>query len=335
MIDLITDDDRTGFGIRTMLDVERIPYRRLERAEDFDARVLLVASADPSPSTLALAREVPTVVVGAPGALVSALFGVSARLASESAATMSLDDPIWPANVRVRAGRAGKSALRLPLAPIWVPEGPCGRVLASRRGADGRPAPAVVRQGSAWWCLVDLGAAFTNLLDERYRTISDDHGAPRPIPRAALWLYYRAPESIRRVVQRRAYERLRRALETGERTEYPVDAAGWLLLELAKSVVREAAGLLVRVARWPAPFGAAAALTHDLEPNRYAYTRGLARLLTHVERGRYPATLGVVARPAARHWGRATVEATASHDVVCHGLEHRGETVAEIGRAHV
>jgi peptidoglycan/xylan/chitin deacetylase (PgdA/CDA1 family) len=326
VIDLIADDDRTGFGIRTMLEVERIPYRRLERAEDFDARVLVVARADVSPAMVALAERVPTVVIGAPGVLVPALFGVGGRCVKESSSVLGLEDPIWPASVRTQAARFEKFVLRVPRASIYAPEGPCGQVLASRRDGDGRPGAAIVRHGSAWWCLVDFGQALTNLLEERYRGEVESGVAPRLIPRGVLWLYYHAPEALRRVVQRRAYERLHGRVAIGERSDYPVDASGWLLIELMKAVLRQAAVGLVRVARWPAPFRAAAALTHDLEPSRYSYTRGVTRLLRRIGRRDYPATFGVVARRAARHWRAPAVAALGPHDVICHGLEHRGET---------
>jgi hypothetical protein len=176
------------------------------------------------------------------------------------------------------------------------------------------------------WSLADLGAALTDLMDEGYRP---EQPAAKPIPRAVLAAYYRAPEALRRLAQRRAYRGLAAALDAlGERAStYPVDPSGWLLVELLLGLVRRAAGGLVRLARWPAPFDSAAALTHDLEPNRWVYRRGLPRFLGRVAATAHPATFGVVARPAAKHLGRQSIAALGAHEVVCHGLEHRGETV--------
>jgi hypothetical protein len=94
------------------------------------------------------------------------------------------------------------------------------------------------------------------------------------VTRSALALYHRAPDALRRVVQRRSYARLDRHLRgLGARAStYPVDTTGWLLVELLKALVRRAGGELVRLARWPAPFDSAAMLTHDIEPCIYAYT---------------------------------------------------------------
>ena len=60
-------------------------------------------------------------------------------------------------------------------------------------------------------------------------------------------------------------------------------------------LLKLAAGSLVRVARWPAPYQSSASLTHDVEPRRFAYTRGMDRLLEAIETTGHPATLGLVA----------------------------------------
>src|SRR5262249_9363685 len=95
-----------------------------------------------------------------------------------------------------------------------------------------------------------------------------------------------------------------------------------------QALVRRVAGGLVRLARWPAPYGAAAVLTHDLEPTAFAYTAGLDELLRRAGETGHPATFGVVAAPAARHLNANRPAALPTPAVLCHGLEHRGETLA-------
>src|SRR5207237_1383591 len=85
----------------------------------------------------------------------------------------------------------------------------------------------------------------------------------------------------------------------------------------------ELGGGLARVARWPAPYAAAATLTHDIEPQRFAYTRGLAALLDAVTTSGHPATFGLVARASARWLDTATVARLGRHGVLCHGLAPR------------
>jgi len=329
VIDLVARDDRAGWGVACALDVERIPYRRLLRAADFDARLLVVATPDAGPDVVALARRVPTLVVGG-GDVARALFDVDAG-AVIGPLTIPLAEPIWPAGTADVARRFGADGMRFPSATACVPRGATGRVLASRLDADGVRRPAVVASGRAHWCLADVGALLADLADERWHPAAAVATTGRVMPRALLALYYRMPDAVRRTLQRRVYARLGARLGHGPSSAYPVDAAGWLLLEFVKALVHSAGGGLVRLARWPAPYASAAALTHDVEPSRFAYTRGIARLLDRVERGATPATIALVARPAA-----ATAPGIrarlARHDVACHGLEHRGETLAR-GRA--
>jgi peptidoglycan/xylan/chitin deacetylase (PgdA/CDA1 family) len=115
-------------------------------------------------------------------------------------------------------------------------------------------------------------------------------------------------------------------------SEYPIDATGHLVVELVKHLIKLAAGSLVRVARWPAPYQAAASLTHDVEPQRYAYTRGMDRLLDTIEATGHPATLGLVAGPTHRYLRADTVRRLAPRRVLCHGLEHKGEQVWDRAR---
>jgi hypothetical protein len=328
MIDLLAHEDRSGFGIATALDVAGIPYRRIARAGDFGGRALVVVG-PALPSTAALAARVPTVTFGAAPALTRSLFGVGAGHVVEGPVRIALSDPIWPSPVVACARQFGKDALRLPWAPAFVPASrPAGTIVAQSLDGQGHAQPAVVRQGRAYWCLVDLGAAFASLLDESYHGAEASGGATR-LPRAAYRLYYWLPEPVRRVLQRRVYARLRRALaRDAHASEYPVDATGWLVVELVTALVSAAAGRIVRLAPWPAPYAAAAALTHDVEPTRFAYRRGLAALGERIAANGHPATIGLVARAARRHLPRAGVESLRHAEVLCHGLEHRGETLA-------
>jgi peptidoglycan/xylan/chitin deacetylase (PgdA/CDA1 family) len=323
VIDLVARDDRSGYGIACALDIERIPYRRIVRAEAFDARLLVVSTPEVSPEFVELARRVPTLIVGDGGPLGTALFGSAVRPAPSGPVVLPLGEPIWSPGVRELAREFGADRLSLASASALVAAlPPAARVDASWTASDGRRLPAVVAAGSAHWCSIDLGSALTDLFDERAQ-----HATParmRVLPRWFLALYYRAPERLRAALQRRVYRRLRLPEDA---SAYPVDATGWLLLELLKTLLDRAAGGLVRLGRWPAPFASAAALTHDLEPSRFAYTKGLARLLDRVARGGVPATFGVVSRPAARYLRSPLSVRLAAHDVLCHGLEHRGETL--------
>jgi hypothetical protein len=326
VIDLLVHDDRTGVGLMGALDVERIPYRLIEHAGEMRAGVLVAAGAAVTPEVSALARRVPALLVGAPASIACEALGMQPSPGVEGPASIDLGAAVWPADVRAAAERFGTSALRLPCASFVAPRSaPAGETLATLVETG---TPAVVRRGPALWCLIDLGRALADLQTERGGAASPAPNA-RPMPRAALAAYYRLPEGVRAVLQRRVYARLEQTLATAPSpSAYPVDTTGWLLVELVKTLVKHAAGgWLVRLARWPAPFTAAAALTHDLEPSRYAYGPGLEQLLARIARRPHPATFGVVARPARRHLRGRALAALREGDVLCHGLEHRGETL--------
>jgi len=327
VIDLFSRDDRTGFGIAVALETERIPHRRLNDPTQARGRVLVVARPD-APATL---RAGPSgralLAIGHGGPAVEALFDAPPASSDREVTgptSLSLEAPVWPARARAIAASVGTTHLRLPSCTVRLFDPPAGTSILATAVTERGETPAVVARGDVCWVLADLGAALAKLLDESYR---HPPAPTHPFPRPALAAYYRAPEWLRGIVQRRAYRRLEASLavETCPST-YPVDPSGWLVLELLKALLARSAGPLVRLARWPAPFRAAATITHDVEPSRFAYRTGLRRLVDRANDLGYRRTFGIVARPASRHLSDRA--ALADADVVCHGLEHRGETLA-------
>jgi peptidoglycan/xylan/chitin deacetylase (PgdA/CDA1 family) len=317
VIDVLVGDDRLGFGVLTALAIEGMPARRVTHAAECTGRVLVV-SGDRFEGAVS-GRPVPMVVIGG-----------SDGAASDEPVVLPLDGALWSSRVRRIARAHGCDALPLPRARVGrVPAGWNGAVLATCQNGRGHWAPAVVERNRHVWCLVDVGSALTDLVTERYLPEAGARTLRSGATRSALALYYRAPDAVRRVVHRRSYARLDRQLRSlGPRaSSYPVDVAGWLLVELFVALVRQAAGETIRLARWPAPYQSAAALTHDIEPSIYAYTGGLEQLLARVARSAHPATFGLVAGPATRSlFVRAEAELRRA-EILCHGLEHRGETL--------
>src|SRR5262249_21780440 len=183
VIDLLVGDDRRGFGITAAFAMEGVPARRIDRAAEFDARVLVVAADRLDDAASALARRVPTVVICAGDAL---------QPVSDGPFSLSLDDAIWPAAVRRVALAHGHDAFRLPQATGYLARDLPGTVLGSFQDAHGRRAPAVVQQGRQVWCLLDLGAALSDLLTESYLPEPATRALRPGITRSALALYYRA-----------------------------------------------------------------------------------------------------------------------------------------------
>lgn len=326
MIDLLASDERTAFGLMAALDAERTPFRRLASPAEVAGRVVILTGANLGVEAAALVDDRSVIMIGDCGAASHAFADTVTTTPWAGPVTIGLDGAIWPPNVRALAAEHGCESLRLPWARGVLPSEPLvGEVLATCTTPDGRVHPAVVARGHVVWVLVDVGSALASLMDESYRVPVVELG--HPIPRAALRAYYAAPEFVRGLVQRRAYRRLAATLPAQAcPSAYPVDGAGWLLTELFAAVLRRVAGVRVRLHRWPAPFDAAAALTHDLEPSRFTYRRGVRLLRRRVAALGHPPTYGVVARsaPLLAADDRAAI---AAGEIVCHGLEHRGETV--------
>ena len=195
MIDLLVADDARGFGLGAALAMEGVPARRIERASEFDGQVLIVTADRLDDAARALARRVPTVVIGA---------GADGLLQAVTDApfSLSLDEPIWPDAVRRVARTHADGVLRLPQATGYLaPPDLAATVLATFQDAHGRRTPAVMQRGHQVWCLFDLGAALTDLLAESYLPEPTTRSLRSGVTRSALALYYRAPDAVRRVVQ--------------------------------------------------------------------------------------------------------------------------------------
>jgi peptidoglycan/xylan/chitin deacetylase (PgdA/CDA1 family) len=342
-IDLFSRDPHSAFGITTILETEKIPFRRIATLAEAGSGPLLVSARNLTAAEVATIERRPALVLHGGELFARQVFGAGELHLRESPCRIPLDEPIWPPAVAEVAVSFGKSALRLPRTPACdAARLERGTVLATltmpESGAASAVRPAIAERGRCVWSAVDLGTAFAELLSEGYATRPRANGTPSALRSWARGLgeaaYYAAPSALRRWVQARCYTRLARRLDAaGETSEYPIDPTGWLVFELVRSLLKRVAGTLVRLERWPAPYRAAAALTHDVEPRRFAYTRGLDRLLDAVATSGHPATIGLVAGPSGRYLTDARVRRIAAHQVICHGLEHRGENVH--GRAGV
>ncbi len=329
MIDVVARDAESAFGVAAILATEKVPHH-MSGAVD-GARPHVLAGRGPTSADVAALAGRRALVLHGGAHAARTLLGAANPTEVERTIGLSVTDALWrPATVE-RARKLGTTTLTLPLSPVCVvSEIANGSVLA--RLADGTP--AVVERDGVLWCAIDLGAAFTRLLTEHAVPARPEGGhsssARVAVRRLIEHAYYAAPEVLRRVVQRRSYATLEHRLARlpDLASSYPVDASGWLLAELLLGLVHRVAGELVRLARWPTPYRAAATLTHDIEPRRFAYTRGLAALLDAVTANAHPATFGLVAQASTRWVDDATVVRLGTHGVLCHGLTHRGENVS-------
>src|SRR5512139_74877 len=326
MIALFGRDEYSVLGVTTMLDLEKIPYRRVAAIDDPYGELLIAVGSDLSPADSPRLQRRPSLVLNGGTALVGELLGAPAAVVSNAGCALACNQPVWPDDVQEAARAFGEPALRVPLAPLCIIESNRAGALLASVSTPRRPAgevfPAVVRLNGCVWSALDLGAAFANLITEHYHPVrTPQREAPivlSPLRAAAERAYYAAPPAMRRWVQHQFYARLERKLRHApdQVSSYPVDATGWLVIELLKSLIKLSAGFLVRLEHWPDPMSSAAALTHDIEPRAYAYTEGIDRLLQRLATARVSSTVGLVSAPSVRHLREHTVRQLESHNVL-------------------
>src|SRR5215468_11619106 len=127
MISLYSRDDFAALGLAALLDIERIPYRRIERLAEHDQPLLIALGADLTAHESAQITARRSLVLNGGAAFAEHLFGARQPLVGDCTAVVPLSEPIWPAQLYGLASRFGKLALRVPRAPLC-------RVRARSRG---------------------------------------------------------------------------------------------------------------------------------------------------------------------------------------------------------
>lgn len=196
-----------------------------------------------------------------------------------------------------------------------LPKGLCGIFADSQR-------ETVLRSGQCTWCTLPLGETLATTLTEGCK----QHPRQGMTPHIAQQLYYQLPEWLRMRRKRSAHQQREEELaQRKNRSEYPVDDSGQELSKLFLSLIRQSAGWLVRLGRWPAPYHSAATLTHDVEPSAYSHRRGLSQLLQVAAQSGHVPSLGLVSKAAREYVGKRFPFTDLR--VYCYGQQHRGEAV--------
>ena len=335
MIDLLVADDARGFGLGAALAIEGVPSRRIDRASEFDAQVLVVTG---RPARRRRARA------GAPGP-----DGRDRCRRRRAASRPSTRRAVQPRRSTSRSGPTPCAASRGPTRRRAPPAAGdrISRASRSRRARcsrrsrtpHGRRTPAIVQRGHQVWCLFDLGTALDRPAHRDVRSRSRRpgrcrSGVTRSAARALLPRTGRRPRAWCSAGATHDSTAISAALGARAST-YPVDTTGWLLVELLKALVRRAGGELVRLARWPAPFDSAATLTHDIEPSHLRVHRRPRAAPVAAWRAADIRRPSVWSRaPPAGRCSCARRRSSGAPEVLCHGLEHRGETSGGLADRH-
>src|SRR5262249_40371179 len=118
MISLYTHDDYAALGLAALLDIERIPYRRIPRlAEPAQPWLTALGRALSAAESAAIPAQ-PALVLTGGAAFAEHLLGTRHPVLDDGAAELPLGEPIWPLELHALAGQFGKRALRVPRAPL-------------------------------------------------------------------------------------------------------------------------------------------------------------------------------------------------------------------------
>jgi peptidoglycan/xylan/chitin deacetylase (PgdA/CDA1 family) len=257
--------------------------------------------------------------------VVERAFGISCReaLAAQKGNLRFRRGPVYQPLVSLLQA-FGFSEVSLPIEGlIDCDVGPSAEVLAEIE-VEGKIYPAIVSRETSFLVTFDLGQSFLSLLGETYCQAGEERNPLSPI---GGLVYRKIPYGLRlagyRFFLRQAHQAAAKARHFT--TKSPVDPAGWVIYQILVKAMEHSLACLPRLWKWPGMCDYAFCFTHDVEPQRYAYYRGLPRLLDILSELNVRSTFSIVAEPPF-NLPKNTLRALPAHghQVISHGLYHDG-----------
>ncbi len=180
--------------------------------------------------------------------------------------------------------------------------------------------PAVIKREDSIIFLFDILPLFVNLVSESYfeKTAEKNVLSNTVLEK----IYKKIPYSLRIPIYRKYYKRVHKNLEKLQefKTKFPIDPAGFVLLELIKNSILQFTNI-IRINRWPLKYNYSVLLTHDTEPTKYSYKKGLRLLLNKLAEYNVKSTITLVSN-YVQYISKEDVEKIKHHDIGCHDLYH-------------
>jgi len=148
VIDLLAHDERAALGLQAILDLEKIPYRRVLGPEESSASLLVVIGDAISPAEITVIERTSSLVLGGGDLFARQVFGATAPRTEHGTCALGLDQPLWPSGIVDVVRMHGKREMRLPAVPYCdTSELTKGTVLATLSAPHaGAQRPAVARK---------------------------------------------------------------------------------------------------------------------------------------------------------------------------------------------
>ncbi|MFX1465761.1 MAG: polysaccharide deacetylase family protein, partial [Promethearchaeota archaeon] len=186
--------------------------------------------------------------------------------------------------------------------------------------------PGIIKTGKSTLFLFDIGSVIIKLFHELY---DRKKSTSRKINTGYLWnLYKNAPVFLRRIIYP-AYLNIQimRAPKNTFTTASLIDITGWTLLEVLKLHIQDALDdFLPMLWRWPNGLRCAVTFTHDVEDTHFACTEGINNFLEHLDTYNLKSTFYMIANFAVKYFSKNKLKEILKngHVIGCHGLEHDG-----------
>src|SRR5262245_15622288 len=112
MISLFGRDEYALLGLASLLDIERIPYRRIANLTQHDQPLLVVSGGDLSARESTQIADLRALVLDGGTEFAERVFGAAEPIAIDGPVALPLSEPLWPADVVALASRFNKGTLR-------------------------------------------------------------------------------------------------------------------------------------------------------------------------------------------------------------------------------
>ncbi len=192
--------------------------------------------------------------------------------------------------------------------------------------ADGEP--AIIKRERRVWCLFSLGECFLHFIRETYFSGDPKDAAFLSKVIFNSWIrkiyYSYLPVFFRNWAQKKVIERLERGINKEKFfTSFPIEAGGAALIAIFTYLIVQVNGFLVRMKKWPHNKDSAFLFTHDIDPSRFSYCKGLPELTKTIEKKGIVPCLGLVAKEAKKYLQKWSGMSDFP-EIVSHGLYHDG-----------
>ncbi len=326
MISFIDNNDVSSWGIKSIIETEKIPVAYLKDAGDFKYGSLLLTGRQTDDKDIKnFARIIFAGDIDPETA--RRIFGV-ASFSLETSNTIELSPLHTFGEIFSHKNLKGylpEDKIRLPEATRAIVSG-SGDFATLGYFTDGHP--AVIKKKGYIWCLFDLGASFFRLITETY---NNGGHSPSFLPAVASHpliqkIYYAfLPGKIRSFFQKNTIKKLNKSIEKKNFVaSYPIEIGGFFLTALLRHLLFINNGFFVQLKRWPPKKEAAILFTHDIEPSKFSYLKGLPELIANTKKKGINPAIGLVAVWTKKYFKKIP-HSLNYLEIVSHGLYHDGK----------